>query len=280
MQPKNIITMLFLLCAVVSGILVFQVSGSHELEIVFLDVGQGDATLITTPRGRQVLIDTGVDNAIGGSIARYMDVTDRSLDMVIMTHPDTDHVGGMISLLKKYEIETIVHSGLLAGAPIYGAIVEGINQSDSTVITAEAGQMYELEDGITLEVLHPRSGYESLEPNEYSIILRLTYGEGSALLMGDATKINEYELVNTYGDDLKSDILKVGHHGSQTSSGENFLKKVNADFGIISAGCNNRFGHPHGEVLARLFTNNIEVLDTCGEGDIIFQSDGEGWIRK
>lgn len=273
-----IITLLSVMAVAIS--LFIYTSYSQKLEIVFLDVGQGDATLITTPRGRQILIDAGAKNNLGSIISKYMSVSDRSLDMVIMTHPDLDHVGGMISLVDRYAIDVIMHSGLLAGAPIYPAIAQRINQYSIPTLTAHAGQVIEIDKDIYLEIYSPYTGYESLEANDYSIVVRLVYGNTSALLTGDATKSVEYELVHTYGDLLQSDILKVGHHGSQTSTSEMFVETVTPKYGVISASCDNRFGHPHGNVLATLFSAQAHILDTCNNGDIIFESDGEGWLIK
>ena len=268
----------FCIASIWTSIIAF--SSPDSLRVVFLDVGQGDATLITTPNGRQVLIDAGAKNNLGTQLARYMRLTDRSLDLVIMTHPDLDHVGGMVSLIDRYDIDLIMHSGLLAGAPIYAAIAERITQKEIKTITAEAGQIVTLDDGVYLEIYSPYSGFESLEANDFSIIARLIYGDTSIMLMGDATKINEYEIIDTYGEHLQSDILKVGHHGSQTSSSDQFIKTVSPQYAIISAGCNNRFGHPHGQVLATLFTYQVEIFDTCNDGDIIFESEGEIWHIK
>ncbi len=253
---------------------------SSNLEIVFLDVGQGDAILITTPHGRQVVVDTGAKNNLGVKLAPYMSVSDRSIDMVVMTHPDLDHVGGMISLLDRYDIDVIMHSGLLAGAPIYSAIAEKVKQHTIPTITGEAGQVITLDKNVYLEIYSPHINLASFEANDYSIVMRLVYGNTSVLLTGDATKSIEYELVNTYGNILTSDILKVGHHGSQTSTSDLFIQTVSPQYGIISAGCDNRFGHPHGNVLATLFSAQVQVLDTCNEGDIIFESNGEGWQKK
>lgn len=255
----------------------YAFKGEGALQIVFLDVGQGDAIFITTPNGRQVLVDAGPHNNLGQTLARYMPASDRSLDLVIMTHPDLDHIGGMVSLVDRYDIDLVMHSGLLAGSSTYKAVADRINQKKIPTIRAEAGQVIELDKDIFLEIYSPYQGFESLEPNDFSIVARLVYRDTSALLTGDATKLNEHEIVETYGDIIHSDILKVGHHGSQTSTSDVFVATVAPQYGIISAGCNNRFGHPHGDVLATLFTYHIEILDTCNSGDIVFESDGIHW---
>jgi competence protein ComEC len=278
---NNILLSLGIVIAVVSIFLsVLAFRSTQKLEIVFLDVGQGDATLVTTPNGRQILIDAGVKNNLGQTLSQYMSASDRSLDLIVMTHPDLDHVGGMVSLVDRYDIDLIMHSGLLAGAPVYAAIAERVNQKNIKTMTAEAGQVIQLDTDVHLEIYSPYSEYESLESNEFSIIARLVYKDTSVMLTGDAVKVNEYEVVETYRDRLKSDILKVGHHGSQTSTSDVFVETVNPEYGVISAGCSNRFGHPHGNVLTTLFTNQVEVFDTCNDGDVIFKSNGEFWQVK
>jgi competence protein ComEC len=276
---RNILIFVTCITAFTSIYLLTQSHKQKTLQIVFLDVGQGDAMLITTPNHRQIIIDTGPQNNLGQKLASHMSASDRSLDLVIMTHPDLDHVGGMLSLLDRYSIETIIHSGLRAGAPIYSAIAEKIQEQKIPTITGESGQVIQLDKHVFLEIHAPSPGRDSLDANDYSIVSRLVYGDTSIMLTGDVGKIIEYELVDSYAELLDSDILKLGHHGSQTSTSEQFVQTVSPEYGIISAGCDNRFGHPHAGVLATLHKNKVEIISTCDEGDIVFESDGEGWVR-
>ena len=151
---------------------------------------------------------------------------------------------------------------------------------DSQIIAAQVGQIFTLEPGITLEVLHPYSGYESLEPNEHSVVVKLSHGSNSLLLTGDVSKLVEQNLVNMYGEALDVDIVKAGHHGSNTSTSQLFIETTTPDTAILSYGCNNRFGHPHINVMTTLFTSNVDMLSTCDEGTITFESDGVVWERK
>lgn len=256
------------------------ISHNNSLKVIFLDVGQGDAVLIVTPHGRNIIIDVGPKNNLGEKLAQHMPVYNRQLDLVIMTHPDLDHVGGMLSLLDRYSIDAIMHSGLQAGAPIYSSIAQKITEQKIPTIKAQAGQIIHIDKNVFLEVYSPYDQYYSLDANDFSVIVRLVYGNSSILLTGDVSKIREYELVDTYGELLDSDILKVGHHGSQTSTSDQFVAMVSPDYSIISAGCDNRFGHPHELVLATLFKYKTKILNTCDEGDIVFESDGEVWVRK
>ena len=255
-------------------------SQTKNLEIVFLDVGQGDAILITTPNKRQIVIDTGYKWKLGSKLAPYMSFNDRSIDMLIMTHPDIDHVGAVPSLIDRYTIKGIIHSGLLAGSSLYETIGQKVQDKGIPVLSAERGQRIYLDDDVILEIYSPHPDLKSLEANDYSIIARLVYRDNSVLFMGDATKSIESDLVKIYDDTLHSDILKIGHHGSKTSTSEVFLKAINPKYAIISAGCNNRFGHPHTSILEILFRQKVEVFDTCNNGDIVFQSDGNIWIKQ
>jgi competence protein ComEC len=270
------------LCFGITTIVLLFMSFSKKdtLKIVFVDVGQGDATLIQTPLGKNILIDTGARNSLGSKISAYIPYSRRTIDLMILTHPDLDHVGGSLSVLNEFNINTVMHSGLMAGIPLYSVIADTISEKEIPVHEATAGQRIEIEPGVFIDIYSPHDGIESFDANDYSIITHLHYGNTSVLLTGDAGKINESDLVEVYGENLKSDILKVGHHGSQTSTLNSFVKRVNPDYAIISAGCNNRFGHPHIGVLTTLFKNQAEILETCKEGDIVFQSDGKVWVRK
>lgn len=275
---------LFLICSIISiisGILLYEAfSYNHNLRVVFLDVGQGDSTLIQTPSGKNIIIDTGPRNNIGDQLSKYISDSYRVIDVLILTHPDLDHIGGTLSVLKNFKVKKFMHSGLLAGIPLYRAIAETISQEDVFIYEAKAGQRIIIEPDMFIDIYSPHDAIESFDANEYSIVMHVHYKDTSILLTGDASKINESDIVEVYEAQLRSDILKVGHHGSQTSTLDSFVQSVNPSFGIISAGCNNRFGHPHPNVLATLFKHKVEILETCTEGDIVFESDGVEWIRK
>ena len=276
-RPLFIILVVIAVTVIIFTLNVFQ---TRNLKIVFLDVGQGDATLIITPHGRQILIDAGASSSsIGGSLARYMNASDRSLDMVIMTHPDLDHVGGVLSLIDDYRIDRLMHSGLLAGSSVYEAIALRSVKKNIPIFTAHVGQRIILDAGVYLDIYSPYAGFESAQANDHSIVMKLIYGNNSVLITGDASKYIEHDMVQSFAGSLQSDILKIGHHGSQTSSSDEFIETVAPEYGVISAGCNNRYGHPHADVLARLFRYELEVLDTCREGDVVFEGDGVLWTR-
>lgn len=254
---------------------------NDQLQVVFLDVGQGDATLIMTPRGRSVLIDAGKYPGIGTSLSKYMPWSDRSLDMVIGTHPDLDHVGGLDSVFQEYQVDIFLHSGYVEDSLMYRNLITDITHTDTRIATAQAGQRFVLGPELYLDILSPYPDIAFEEKNEHSVIVRLVYGDHQFLLTGDASVHNEQQLMDVYGAGvLQSDVLKIGHHGSQTSTAEAFVDMLSPKYGIISAGCDNSFGHPHQSVLNRLFSRKITILETCKVGDVVFYSDGINLIME
>lgn len=253
---------------------------SRYLEIHVLDVGQGDAIFIETPDGVQVLIDGGPDSGVLRELGKHMRVDDRTIDMVVSTHPDQDHIGGLIDVLERYTVSSILlteHEGDGTAASTYRRLVDA---EGATIVFARRGQVFELGASTTLSVLFPESDVRGMESNTSSIVLQLHYGDTTYLFTGDAPKAIEEYLVLRDGEYLQSDVLKVGHHGSRTSTSESFLQEVSPTFAIISAGADNRYGHPHVEVTDLLFNHGVEVLQTAEEGTISFQSDGSHvWLK-
>lgn len=244
------------------------------LELVFLDVGQGDAILITSPLGKQILIDAGKDGDLGASLSRYMPRFDRSLDVVVMTHPDLDHIGGMFSVFAEYDIGRIIHSAAPLEKKEQQELFAMMDEQDIPHTIARVGTRIVLEDNLFLEILSA-APLVYTDTNEYSLVIKLVYGNTSAILTGDASILNEYDMLQVYGDYLTTDILKAGHHGSRTSSSRSWLRQLAASYTILSFGCDNGYGHPHEEVLSRL---TGRVLDTCRQGDIRFISSQEQWF--
>lgn len=263
------------------GSLLWQVPPTENfLSVSFLDVGQGDAIFIETPSGAQVLIDGGPNSSVLRVLAQEMGAFDRTIDVVIPTHPDTDHIGGLIDVLNRYDASTILRTenkGESSAAGIFDSLVEA---EGADTVYARRGQVLQLDASTTLQVLFPETDARTMENNTSSIIVQLRYGESTFLLTGDAPKSIEEYLVLVEGEHLQSDVLKVGHHGSRTSTSELFLNEVNPQYAVISAGRDNRYGHPHTDVTDLLFNNGIEILQTAQEGTITFLSDGkEIWVE-
>ncbi len=250
------------------------------LRVHFLDVGQGDAIFIETPSGKQVLVDGGRDRAVLGELTSVMGFFDRDIDLVVGTHPDLDHIGGLIDVFKRYRVSYILtteNKGESSAATLY----EKLKQTEGAeILYARRGQEIALDTSTTLRILFPETDPRDMESNMSSIVLQLIYGESTFLLTGDSPKSIEEYLVLVEGENLKSDVLKVGHHGSRTSTSEFFLDEVAPTYAIISAGKDNSYGHPHVEVTDMLFNKRVEMLETAKEGTITLFSDGSKVWRK
>jgi len=256
---------------------------NNYLKISFLDVGQGDSIYIEAPNGRQVLIDSGPDAKLLQSLAKVMPFADRSIDMIIATHADSDHIGGFPLLIDNYSISTILENGATGSSQLFSTLEEKIDNNKINKIIAQKGMKIFLDDEnkIYLEILYPNRDISSLDSNETSIVCRLVYGNNSFMLMGDADIYVENLISWSESKEaLQSDILKLGHHGSKSSSSFFWLEKVSPQIAIISAGENNRYGHPSEEVLDRLKKLDILYLATYELGNINFESNGEEIIRK
>lgn len=248
-----------------------------RLHVIFLDVGQGDSTLVVTPTGRTVLIDGGADSQQTCTLVdRYLPFWDRSLDVVVATHPHADHLGGLLSVVERYDV------GLVLDAPVASTSLPSVEWerrlagSGVTRKHATAGQELSLGDGTSLTVLNPAApvlaGVADAEDNN-GVVLRLTYGDVSFLFAADIRAEREATLLH-HGAALRANVLKVPHHGSDTSSCPQFLTAVNPDVAIVSVGAENRYGHPHASVLEGLSASGAAVLMTQDCGTIEFVTDG------
>lgn len=257
-------------------------SSSEEglLEVSFLDVGQGDAIFIQSPTGAQILIDGGPHQSVLRPLGREMPFFDRSIDVVLYTHPDIDHIGGLPEVLERYKVSFFGETETEAGTALFGALQRRRDVEGAEVIDLRRGQIFDLGGGAHLEVLFPDRELGGQEANLSSVIMRLSYGEAEFMLTGDAPKATEEYLAILDGEELRSDVLKVAHHGSKTSSSAAFLSAVSPQYAIISAGCDNRYGHPHEDVIDRLHSVTAEILSTCEHGTVTFTSDGNEVILK
>jgi competence protein ComEC len=268
---------LIILIIFVLGILFFYFYKPHTniMKVAFIDVGQGDSIFIQAPNGVQMLVDGGRGAKVLGELSHLMPFGDKTIDVIIGTHPDADHIGGLVNVLENYEVENFVEPGAISNSKIYNTLENKIEEKNIKHILGRAGQRIVLdnEKNIYFEILYPDRNVVGWETNDASIIGKLVYGESSVLLTGDSPSNKELYLVNKNPQILDVDILKLGHHGSRTSSSRQFLQATSPTLSIISAGINNSYGHPHKEVLEKLTTLNIPYLSTSKEGTIICQSD-------
>lgn len=242
-----------------------------EVLFHFIDVGQGDAILITTPDGN-MLVDTGVKSARDELVA-YLDkvgVTD--FEYLVLTHPDADHIGNADYIIDNYEIKNILITDCVSTSKTYERMLTAMENSSANVICPEPGYTFSL-GGSQNTVIAPNKKYG--DPNEMSIVFKSVFGVTSVMLTGDAERDSEEDIVNIWSaEDLKSTILKAGHHGSSTSSSQKFLDAVDPDIVVISCGEGNTYGHPHDETMKRYENMGLEIYRTDTDGTIVFKTDG------
>lgn len=257
------------------------------LHVHVLDIGQGDAILVVTPEGRQVLVDGGpVSGPTLEALGQLMPAGDRSLDAVVVTHLDSDHAGGLLGVLDRYDADVVIRGTVSESAALFHQWQSVVDRHRHPTVRVHAGHRIQMDSGIVMEILNPPTGNLPFRinrsANNLSIVMRLTYGDVSLLLTGDIEQDVEQYLVDTMGGRLRSDVLKVGHHGSRTSTSQLFLRAVDPETAVISAGADNRYGHPHPDVVARLENavkaNNL--FTTSHDGAVEFVTDGSGlWVR-
>ncbi len=257
------------------------------LHVHVLDVGQGDAILVVTPEGRQVLVDGGPDpRTTLVALGQRLPAGDRNLDAVVVTHLDSDHAGGLIGVLDRYDTEIVMQGPASPGSALFHQWQSVLDQREHPTVQILAGHHIELDSGVVLEVLNPPVGILpsriDRSANNLSVVMRMTYGEVSFLLTGDVEQDVERHLVETRGEALRSDVLKVAHHGSRSSTSASFLQAVDPESAVISAGSENRYGHPHADVIARLakMIGNDSVFITSRDGTVEYITDGGGlWVN-
>ncbi len=250
------------------------------LTVAFLDVGQGDAVYIEAPNGNQMLVDSGSGPVVLRELGKVMPLYDRSIDVLVATHPDKDHIGGLPDVLRHYKVNLLLRSGAKNVTGVFKELNLLSQKESIQKILARRGMVIRFGGGVYAEILSPFRIVPFADSNDASVVIRLVYGGTEFMLTGDAPQKIERNLVSKYGKHLRSNVLKAGHHGSKTSSAISFIKSVSPNYVVISAGKNNRYGHPHKETLARLAQFDASVLNTAKEGTIIFTSDGEAVLYK
>ena len=241
----------------------------NKLRIHYLDVGQGDSEFIELPSGKTILIDAANPDD-GEKIGDYIhSLGYQKIDVLIATHPHADHIGGMEYIVNHFEIGKVYMPNAVSSTSTFTKLLNAIDKKNIETIEAKKG--VKIDDNLCdLEFLSPnRKEYKNL--NNYSAVLKITYGNTSFLFMGDAEKEAEDEIKA----DVSADIIKIGHHGSSSSSGESFIKRVNPKFAVISCGLNNSYGHPHEETISLLNSLGVVVLRTDELGTIVAESGGE-----
>ncbi len=303
MQPKTRIliaaTLISIYLAIFFSLRVFG-AGNSELQVSFLDIGQGDSIYIKAPNGKDMLIDGGRTSGILLKKLRgAMSPGDNTIDVVMATHPDADHIGGLQAVIENVKVGEFIEPGIFTDTKTYAGLLDALLATATPHMLARTGTTITLDEKnkVIFSVLAPSSIYPGQETNEASIIGLLSYGEQSFMLTGDAyvageeaimieaiakeAKENEPKNKNSIsGKSIVADVLKLGHHGSRTSSSEAFLRATQPGVAVISAGCKNSYGHPHKEVVDRLAMLKIPSISTCDSGTITFTTDGVTLSRR
>ncbi len=241
-----------------------------RLHAYFLDIGQGDSILLVTPGGKQILIDGGPDLKALEHLGRFLPFFDRSLDLVVLTHPNLDHLAAFPEILRRYRTEAFLFTGVAFKFPRYDAILAELRESDTQVSFADPKRDIDMGDGVILDIVWPPRdvfGKEFSEVNDTAMVIRVLHASGSILLTGDIEEKAEEEILRT-GADIQSTVLKVAHHGSRTSSSTGFLLAVRPSLAVISLGAENTYGHPHAVTLDRLRAFGIPIRRTDLEGTV------------
>lgn len=270
---KTLTVVVAILLAIVL-VLLFVVTRKPDapFSIAFLDVGQGDATLISFDKQTQMLVDCGPGRAVLQGLGRQMSFFDRTIEYLVVTHSDLDHYLGCIDVLDRYRVGRIWWTGRdNKNDPQWGVFKEMLARESADVRLIERAERYDIGEAV-IDVLYPDHPIEEekVDDNNTSIVLRVQRGALSALLTGDAEEELERHLVQEYGARLRSKILKVGHHGSNTSSIQEFLDAVVPEIAVISAGKGNKYGHPTERVLHRLERASTTIHRTDVDGDVVY----------
>lgn len=285
---KRTTALLLLLTLILWGSLGYywyaRTHASHGvLTVAFLDIGQGDAVYIESPSGTRILYDAGPNSSVVRRLGEVMPVFARSLDMIILSHPDQDHVAGFSDVLRRYGVKALLDSGYSGAVknPFYEDTLSVAKEKNIPILWGGKRTVVDFGGGLRGEILAPEGKYSVGDTNIASIVLKLTYGSSSVLLSGDLPVEFENRLVSEYGDGLDVDVFKAGHHGSNTANGEALLRAMSPEIIVVSSGKDNKYGHPSTSVTERFDSFGIPWINTANEGTIILESDGKEWsIRQ
>lgn len=240
------------------------------MAVTFLDVGQGDSVLIQTPAGKTILYDGGKKSA-GEKIVSYLAKAGiTSVDLLVASHPDADHIGGLIPVMEKIKVKKVLDSGKTHTSQTYFDYLTLIDKKNIPFEVAKAGQSVNLDSSLKVQVLN--STNSSNDNNESSIVLKITHGNVNYLLTGDVTVKNELEMIKKYN--VKADILKAGHHGANTSTSQEFVNAIKPKVAVLSYGKDNQYGHPTSAVVSRLKASGAKLYHTALSGNITVTSNG------
>ncbi|OHA88620.1 MAG: hypothetical protein A3C70_03420 [Candidatus Zambryskibacteria bacterium RIFCSPHIGHO2_02_FULL_43_14] len=254
---------------------VYEKRPSDILTVYFLDVGQGDAILIDSPRHGRALIDGGKNRKVLTELGGILPFADKKIDVIIATHPDADHIGGLPEVVSRYDVGLFLEPGVESDNTIDDELKKRVEEKNISSLLARRGMVINFGDGVRLQILFPNQDVSNWETNRASIVARLVYGDSSFLLTGDSPIAIENVLLSLDSENIDADVLKAGHHGSHTSTSLAYVEAVSPEYAIISAGKDNTYGHPHKEVLDILSKLGAKTVSTIDLGTIKFETDGK-----
>jgi competence protein ComEC len=261
--------------AALSWVAVWQLAPEPVLKVNFYDVGQGDAIFVKTSGGARVLIDGGPGGRILQKVASDLPFFDRRIDLVILTHPHADHVAGLIEVLRRYDVKRALFSPIIFESDYWREFLKLLDEKKVQKIIARSGQTVTLDKNTTLSILAPTGSVPAgkvADPNDFSVVSRLSYGQSDFLLLGDAG-VKEVGKI-TPDKDLQAEVVKIGHHGSASATTGGVLDKVGPDFAVISVGRKNKYNLPNSGVLALLESYKVSYARTDRDGDVRLVSRG------
>ncbi|MDB5253989.1 MAG: internalization-like protein competence protein ComEC/Rec2, competence protein ComEC protein [Parcubacteria group bacterium] len=264
----------------------YQKRSTNLLHVYFLDVGQGDAIFIDSPTHGRILIDGGPNRRVVTELGKILPFGDRRIDVVIETHPDSDHISGLVDVIREYSVGAFIEPGVESTNKIDNLLRDEVKNKNIPDILARRGQVINLGGGAKLFILFPNQDVSTWETNEASVVAKLVYGDTSFLLTGDSPKKAEYILLEDHPEILKSSVLKAGHHGSATSDSVPYVEAVDPKYAVISAGKGNSYGLPKQITLDNLAAVGATIFATedtgglQGLGTIEFVTDGKVLQRK
>lgn len=247
------------------------IADENQLVVSYIDVGQGDATLIS--KGNFCMLIDAAKNERGTTVVEYLKKEKiEKIDILVGTHPDSDHIGGMDDVLKNIPVDVVYLPKAKKETKTYQQVEEAMEQVGITAKMPEIGKDYTYDGNVLVRFLGPEKDYK--DANDNSLVVQLAYGRNRFLFMGDAEENAEKDILK-HSYDLECDVLKVGHHGSYTATSDAFLQESNPTYAVISCGERNSYGHPHAEVLAKLEDDDVQIYRTDTMGTIVATSDGQ-----
>src|SRR3989304_7227302 len=276
-HSREVILGILFLSNVFVWIAVYQRQPGDILTVYFLDVGQGDAIFVDSPQHGRGLVDGGANRKVLSELGKILPFADKRIDIIVETHPDKDHIGGLPEVVSRYNVGIVLEPGVESENVIDDELRKRVEENNIPRLLAKRGMVINFGDGAKLQILFPLRDQDvsNWETNSASIVARLVYGDKSFLLTGDSPIRIENVLLNLDQNLLDSDVLKAGHHGSRTSTSLSYAQTVSPKYAVISASKDNTYGHPHKEVLDILESVGAKIVSTAESGTLKLETDGK-----